>query len=222
MIASSIFTPPMRMERDVTTPPRLMTAASVVPPPTSTTMEPMGSKTGRPLPIAAAKGFSTRCSWPSRTPAYTAALRMARRSMGDMRQGTVITARGLTSREAPIALRTKYCSMYCVISKSRIMPSAMGRTAVTSPDVRPSKMRASSPMARMACRPPRSTTRMEGSSITIPFFFTYTCVLAVPRSMPISGAMMAMHLQSIPYKFVTPAERSISRARAIGSPITLE
>ena len=52
--ASSISSPPMRTVREVTTPPRLMIATSVVPPPTSTTIEARVSSTGRPAPIAAA------------------------------------------------------------------------------------------------------------------------------------------------------------------------
>ncbi len=41
-------------------PPSDSTATSVVPPPISTTMEPVGSVTGRPAPIAAAIGSSIR------------------------------------------------------------------------------------------------------------------------------------------------------------------
>ena len=41
-------------------PPREMTAVSVVPPPTSTTMLPSGSWMGRPAPMAAAMGCSIR------------------------------------------------------------------------------------------------------------------------------------------------------------------
>ena len=44
----------------VTMPPREMTATSVVPPPTSTTMLPVARCTGRPAPIAAAMGSSIR------------------------------------------------------------------------------------------------------------------------------------------------------------------
>ena len=41
-------------------PPSDSTATSVVPPPISTTIEPVGSVTGRPAPIAAAIGSSIR------------------------------------------------------------------------------------------------------------------------------------------------------------------
>ena len=69
----------------MTTPPSETTATSVVPPPMSTTMQPLGSNTGRPQPSAAAKGFSTRKTL--RAPAYLAASPTARRSMAEMEQG---------------------------------------------------------------------------------------------------------------------------------------
>src|SRR5437763_1092492 len=54
MIASSSSSPPMRIDWDTTIPPSEITATSLVPPPMSTTMFPVGSPTGRPAPIAAA------------------------------------------------------------------------------------------------------------------------------------------------------------------------
>jgi hypothetical protein len=59
-IASSISSPPVRMLCDTTMPPSEMTATSVVPPPMSTIMFPVGSATGSPAPIAAAIGSSIR------------------------------------------------------------------------------------------------------------------------------------------------------------------
>ena len=58
MSAWSISSPPARMDWQVTMPPSEITATSVVPPPTSTTMVPAGSCTGSPAPIAAAIGSS--------------------------------------------------------------------------------------------------------------------------------------------------------------------
>ena len=58
MIASSSSSPPTRTDWLATTPPREMTATSVVPPPMSTIMLPVGSCTGRPAPMAAAIGSS--------------------------------------------------------------------------------------------------------------------------------------------------------------------
>ncbi len=60
MIASSISSPPTRIDCETTIPPSEITATSEVPPPMSTTIEPVGSPTGRPAPIAAAIGSSIR------------------------------------------------------------------------------------------------------------------------------------------------------------------
>ena len=50
----------MRIDCDTTMPPSEITATSLVPPPMSTTMLPVGSPTGSPAPIAAAIGSSIR------------------------------------------------------------------------------------------------------------------------------------------------------------------
>src|SRR6266540_739255 len=55
----SISSPPIRIDREITIPPSDVTATSVVPPPMSTIIDPEGSFTGRPAPIAAAIGSST-------------------------------------------------------------------------------------------------------------------------------------------------------------------
>ena len=60
MIASSISSPPTRIDWETTIPPSDITATSRVPPPMSTTMLPVGSPTGSPAPIAAAIGSSIR------------------------------------------------------------------------------------------------------------------------------------------------------------------
>ena len=59
MIDWSRSSPAVRIDRLVTMPPSEITATSVVPPPTSTTMLPVASWTGSPAPIAAAIGSST-------------------------------------------------------------------------------------------------------------------------------------------------------------------
>ena len=76
MIASSISSPPTRRLCETTMPPSEMTATSVVPPPMSTIMFPVGSETGRPAPIAAAIGSSIRYAW--RAPAESVASSTAR------------------------------------------------------------------------------------------------------------------------------------------------
>src|ERR1041384_2361024 len=56
MIASSISSPPTRRLCETTMPPRLITATSVVPPPMSTIMFPVGSPTGSPRATRARGG----------------------------------------------------------------------------------------------------------------------------------------------------------------------
>src|ERR1051326_3133120 len=50
MIASSSSSPPTRIDCETTIPPSEMTATSLVPPPMSTIIEPVGSATGRAAP----------------------------------------------------------------------------------------------------------------------------------------------------------------------------
>ena len=66
---------PTRSASSATTPPSEMTATSVVPPPTSITMLPIGSWIGSPAPIAAAIGCSIRnvCAAPARRAASSTA-----------------------------------------------------------------------------------------------------------------------------------------------------
>ena len=96
MIASSSSSPPMRMLVDVTMPPSEMTATSVVPPPMSTTMLPVGSWIGSPAPIAAAMGSSMM--YARREPAAMVASSTARCSTPVMPEGTQTTTRGFASR----------------------------------------------------------------------------------------------------------------------------
>ena len=74
-------------------PPSEMTATSVVPPPMSTTMEPVGLSTGRPAPMAAAMGSSIKKHW--RAPAVMVASKTARFSTLVTPLGTHTTTRGL-------------------------------------------------------------------------------------------------------------------------------
>src|SRR3546814_13749067 len=68
------------------------TATSVVPPPMSTTIDPIGSVTGIPAPIAAAIGSSISYTWLA--PAFDAASRIARRPPEVEPDGTQITISG--------------------------------------------------------------------------------------------------------------------------------
>ncbi len=58
-IAWSISSPPVRIDVSLTIPESAITAISVVPPPMSMTMLPVGVSTGSPTPIAAAIGSAT-------------------------------------------------------------------------------------------------------------------------------------------------------------------
>src|SRR2546425_8324302 len=58
-IAWSSSSPPVRIEVSETMPDSAITAISVVPPPMSITMLPVGVSTGSPTPIAAAIGSAT-------------------------------------------------------------------------------------------------------------------------------------------------------------------
>ena len=59
-MASSNLSPPTRTLPEYTMPPSEITPTSVVPPPMSTTIEPVASEIGRSAPIAAAIGSSIR------------------------------------------------------------------------------------------------------------------------------------------------------------------
>ncbi len=92
MIAWSISSPPTRMDSEATMPPSEITATSVVPPPTSTTMLP-GSCTGSPAPIAAAIGSSMM--YTRLAPAWRPASFTALCSTPVIPLGTATTSRGL-------------------------------------------------------------------------------------------------------------------------------
>ena len=141
----SISSPPMRMLRLTTIPPRLMTATSVVPPPMSTMRLPDGSLTGSPAPIAAAMGSSM--SRAQRAPALRAASRTARFSTSVTPEGMPSSIRGRGIRPMRSCTRcTKYLIICSVTSKSLMTPSRSGRTAMMSAGVRPTIRLASAPI----------------------------------------------------------------------------
>ena len=86
------LSPAILVEREDTIPPNEIVATSVVPPPISTTIEPVGSITGRPAPIAAANGSSI--TYASRAPATLAASITALFSTSVTPEGTQIIAAG--------------------------------------------------------------------------------------------------------------------------------
>ena len=185
MIASSNLSPPTRTEPEYTAPPSDITPTSVVPPPISTTIEPVASSTGNPAPIAAAIGSSINST--RRAPAPTADSRIARRSTWVDPHGTQITMRGLGLKiPALYTLRMKCLSISSVTVKSAITPSFIGRITVMLPGVRPIICLAASPTCWITFLPfgPPSwrIATTEGSSSTMPCPRTQISVFAVPRS----------------------------------------
>ncbi len=161
-----------------------MTATSVVPPPMSTMRLPDGSLTGRPAPIAAAIGSSMRPA--QRAPALRAASRTARFSTSVTPDGMPSSIRGraiVPTRSW--TLSTKYLIICSVTSKSLMTPSRSGRTAMMLAGVRPTIRLASAPTARTRFVL-ASIATTDGSLMTIPRSRTWTSVLAVPRSIPMS------------------------------------
>ena len=148
-------------------PPSDSTATSVVPPPISTTMEPVGSVTGRPAPIAAAIGSSIRNT--RRAPALSADSWIARRSTAVEPEGTQMMTCGLAKLRRLCTLRMKCLIISSATSKSAMTPSRKGRMAAMLPGVRPSIILASSPTARTCFLPLTSAmATTEGSFRTMP------------------------------------------------------
>src|SRR5579875_1496089 len=152
------------LDCETTIPPSEIPATSLVPPPMSTTIEPVGSPTGRPAPIAAAIGSSIR--YACRAPALRQASSTARFSTPVTPLGTQTTTRGWANRFW-WTFWMKWRSISSVTSKSAITPSFSGRMAEIVPGVRPSIRLASMPTAWTS--PLReSTATTLGSDSTIP------------------------------------------------------
>ena len=111
-------------------PPSEITATSVVPPPMSTIMFPVGSPTGSPAPIAAAIGSSIRYAW--RAPAASVASSTARFSTPVTPDGTQTITRGCAKR-CWCTFWMKWRSICSVTSKSAMTPSLSGRIAEIVP-----------------------------------------------------------------------------------------
>jgi hypothetical protein len=152
------------MDSETTMPPSEITATSLVPPPTSRIMLPVGSATGRPAPIAAAIGSSIR--YACRAPADRQASSTARFSTPVTPDGTQTTTRGWAKRFW-CTRWMKWRSISSVMSKSAMTPSFNGRMAWMEPGVRPSIRFASMPTA-CTSPVPESTATTEGSESTMP------------------------------------------------------
>src|SRR3954447_15680560 len=163
-------------------PPSEIIATSLVPPPTSTTMRPIGSAISSPAPIAAARDSSIR--WTSRAPALRDASSIARRSTSVIPDGAHMTTVGRLKR-LRTTLARNWRSIASVTSKSAITPWRSGRSAEMLAGVRPIICWASWPTA---CTSPVrwSIATTDGSDMTMPRPRTNTTVFAVPRSMATS------------------------------------
>ena len=97
----------------------------------------------------------------------------------------ITRGRGNSVKLSRWTLSMKYLSICSVTSKSLTTPSTNGRVATMCPGVLPTIFLASLPMAK-TCPVFLLIATTDGSLMTIPLPLTYTSVLAVPRSMPIS------------------------------------
>jgi hypothetical protein len=95
-MAWSSSSPPVRIEVSETMPESAMTAISVVPPPMSMTILPVGVSTGSPTPMAAAIGSATMST--CLAPAVSAESRTARRSTSVIPDGTQTITLGFTRK----------------------------------------------------------------------------------------------------------------------------
>ena len=119
-----------------TIPPREITATSVVPPPISTIILPVGSATSSPAPIAAAIGSSIKKT--SFAPALMTDSWTALSSTSVIPEGTPTTTLGLPALYLWQTFATKFLSINCVAVKSAITPSLSGLIASISDGVLPS------------------------------------------------------------------------------------
>ena len=167
MMDRSIWSPPTRQLRFSTMPDSEITATSVVPPPMSTIMLPVGSETGRPTPMAEAIGSSMICTFAA--PAWSALSCTARFSTSVMPDGTAISTVGRKIRwygaMKLFARWMKYRSISSVTAKSAITPAFIGRIALMFIGQRPSM--------RFASAPTRTTSlsliaTTDGSESTMP------------------------------------------------------
>ena len=122
-----------------------MIAISVVPPPTSTTIEPHACSTGIPAPIAAAIGSSIKRT--SRAPALNTASRMHDVQPKSIYMGHTPQHAVLVETNVFMHFTNKLVQHGSVTSKSAITPSFIGRIAEIFAGVRPNICLASRPTA---------------------------------------------------------------------------
>ena len=182
-MSSSRSSPAILIELLTTTPPKDITATSVVPPPISTIIFPLGSAMSIFAPIAAAIGSSIK--YTSFAPACNIDSSTALSSTSVIPEGTPTTTLGFPILYLWHILYIIFLSINWVAVKSAITPSFSGLTAFILSGVLPSISFASYPVARISLVFISNATT-EGSFKIIPFPFRVTSILAVPKSIPIS------------------------------------
>ena len=167
----------------ITIPPKDITATSVVPPPISTIIFPLGSSISISAPTAADIGSSIK--YTSLAPARITASSTALSSTSVIPDGTPTKTLGLIALYLLHTLSNKFFNNNFVAVKSAITPSFKGFMAFISLGVLPTISFASKPVAIIF---PFfvSTDITDGSLNTIPFPFIVTNIFAVPKSIPIS------------------------------------
>ena len=141
---SNVF-PATLIDEDVTIPPNDNTATSVVPPPISITIFPLGFEISIPAPTAATFGSSSRYTFLA--PVFSAASLIAFFSTCVMFDGQHINILGLPKKLLPFTFLIKLFNIISVISKSAITPSFIGLIAFTCPGVLPNISLATVPTA---------------------------------------------------------------------------
>ncbi len=168
-----------------TIPPREMTAISVVPPPMSTTIFPLGASTSSPIPRADAIG--SKIKYTSLPPACSDESRTALISTSVLPDGIPTTIFMFGVKIDFLLLLTCLMNPLIIISaalKSAITPSFIGRT-VLMPGFSLSCINLAFCPRAIAFPVALSIATMLGSSRTIWSFIKMT-VFAVPRSIAIS------------------------------------
>lgn len=117
IIERSNSSPATLTEREVTIPRSEITATSLVPPPISTIILPVGSATGRPAPIAAAIGSSTMNTLLA--PAFSAASLTARFSTAVTPDGMHIITLAFVKNVPLRAFLINSCSRVVVMSNQQ-------------------------------------------------------------------------------------------------------
>ena len=174
----------MRTDSNTTIPPSEITATSLVPPPTSTTMLPTGSSIAMPAPIAAAIGLLDQLH----PPGAGRQRRFHDRALLDVRDPRRRAHHHARMREAAAVDPADEVPQH-LLGHLEVGDHAVAQ----GPDRRDRRRRAADhPLGVVAdgvhLARAESTATTDGSDTTIPWPRTNTSVFAVPRSIAMSRA----------------------------------